>query len=200
MKTELLQADRSGDVRRAARLLREGAVIAFPTETVYGLGARADDAAAVAELRRLKDRPQDKPFSLLVPSAEAAWRHGTPGPAARALAATFWPGPLTLVVPDGQGGWVGVRCPACGAALAMLRETGVAVAAPSANRSGEPPALTPSDVLRDFDGRIAAVLDGGPVELGIVSTVARVTGDSLDILREGAIGERELRAAARGAV
>ena len=193
MKTELLQADRREDVRRAARLLREGAVVAFPTETVYGLGARADDAAAMAELRRLKDRPADKPFSLLVPSAEAAWRHGTPGPAARALADAFWPGPLTLVVADGQGGWVGVRCPACEATLAMLREADVAVAAPSANRSGEPPALTAGDVLRDFNGRIAAVLHGGPVQLGVASTVVRVTDDSLEVLREGAIAERALR-------
>jgi L-threonylcarbamoyladenylate synthase len=197
MKTERLQADKPEDVARAAALLREGRVVAFPTETVYGLGARADDPDAVAELARLKRRPEDKRFTLLIASPDEARRYAAPGPVALALARAFWPGPLTLVVPDGRGGDIGLRCPEHPVALELLRRVGTAVAAPSANVSGRPAATTAAEVLEAFEGRIAAVLDGGPVELGIASTVARVLDGELEILREGAISESRLREAIR---
>jgi len=197
MNTERLQADRPQDVARAAALLREGRIVAFPTETVYGLGARADEPSAVAELARMKRRPAGKKFALLIGSPDEARRYAAPGPAALALMRAFWPGPLTLVVPDGKGGDVGLRCPDHPVALELLRQVGTALAAPSANVSRRPAATTPPEVLEAFDGRIAAVLDGGPVEFGVASTVARVLDGEVEILREGAIPAEALRSAAR---
>ena len=192
MRTEHLQAGRRQDVERAAALLRQGRIVAFPTETVYGLGARADDAEAVEELRRVKGRPGGKPFAVLVPALEAARQHGVFGRVAERLAAAFWPGPLTLVVPDGRGGDIGLRCPDCEATLELLRLTGFPVAAPSANVSGRPPATTADEVIESFDGQIAAVLDGGPCRLGAPSTVVRVLGEAVEVLREGALSPDEL--------
>lgn len=197
MHTELLQAEKTEHVARAADLLRQGRIVAFPTETVYGLGARADDAGAVAELRRLKRRPEDKKFALLAASAEDAFRHGTLGPAARALADAFWPGPLTLVISDGRGGEVGLRCPDCRVTLELLRRVGAALAAPSANLSGEEPPSTAAEVMRAFSGQIPAVLDGGPVRLGVASTVVRALGREIEVLREGALPAARLRAVLR---
>ncbi|MCK4282781.1 MAG: threonylcarbamoyl-AMP synthase [Candidatus Brocadiae bacterium] len=195
MRTEVLRAGRREDMERAAALLRGGRIVAFPTETVYGLGARADDAAAVAELQRLKRRPKEKRFALLIASPGDALRCGAPGPAALALARVLWPGPLTLVIPDGKGGDVGLRCPDCEPTLELLRLVGTPLAAPSANLSGEPPAATAEQVLQVFDGRIAAVLDGGPSRLTVPSTVVRVLGAEVEVLREGAIPETQIREA-----
>lgn len=198
MDTERLDADRPQDAARAAELLREGRLVAFPTETVYGLGARADSAEAVADLVRLKRRPAGKKFALLVAGPCEAAAHGSLDAAARKLADIFWPGPLTIVVPDGRGGDVGLRCPDCAPTRRMLALVGTAVAAPSANVSGEEPARTAAGVLAAFDGRIAAVLDGGPAPIGRPSTVVRVRAGRLEVLREGCIEERELRAALAG--
>lgn len=195
MDTELLSADRAEDVAHAAELLRQGRIVAFPTETVYGLGARADDPDALAELSRVKHRPQEKKFALLIPWPDEMRRYGVPGPAAVALAQTFWPGPLTLVIPDGRGGDVGLRCPACPVTAELLRLVGTAVATPSANVSGQPAATTAAQVVRTFAGRIAAVLDGGPAKIGEPSTVVRVTDGHLSVLRHGAISEARLREA-----
>ncbi len=195
MRTELLQAADPEHLARAAEHLRAGRLVAFPTETVYGLGVRGDDEAAVAELRRVKGRPEGKPFALLVADPADMERWAAPGPGARRLAARFWPGPLTLVVPDGRGGQVGLRCPALEAAQELVRLTGAPVAAPSANPSGRPPATNAREALAYFEGRIAAVLDGGPARMGVASTVVRVEGDSIDILREGALSEAEVRRA-----
>jgi L-threonylcarbamoyladenylate synthase len=193
METERLNADDPEDVRRAAQLLRAGQVVAFPTETVYGLGARADDTAAMAELARLKDRPEGKEFARLVPDAFAARAWGRFDAVAGALAEAFWPGPLTLVVPACAGGEVGLRCPDCEVTRRMLALVRTAVAAPSVNASGRRPALTAADALAVFDGWIAAVLDGGPARLGKASTVVRVTEGKLETLRAGPVGGRALR-------
>jgi len=193
VRTEHLQASRRQDIERAAALLRQGRIVAFPTETVYGLGARADDAEAIEGLRRVKGRPGGKPFAVLVPTLEAARQHGVFGQVAERLAAAFWPGPLTLVVPDGRGGDVGLRCPDCEPTLELLRLAGFPVAAPSANPSGRPPATTPDEVIESFDGQIAAVLDGGPCRLGAPSTVVRVLGEEIEVLREGMLSADELR-------
>lgn len=198
METLLLMGSSEEDVERAARLLREGRVVAFPTETVYGLGVRADDERAVARLYGLKGRPREKKAALLVTGLEAGRRYAAPLSAtAGRLARRFWPGPLTLVVPAAEGeGCVGLRCPDCRVTLKMLRLADVPVIAPSANLSGEPPAKTAREVMDVFDGRIAAVLDGGRAELGVASTVVRVTGDEVEILREGAVPREEVLAAA----
>lgn len=198
MKTEHLQASRPEHVARAAALLRGGRIVAFPTETVYGLGARADNPEAVAQLQRLKRRPEGKEFALLISSPDDAGRWGDMSPAALALARAFWPGPLTLVVPDRRGGKVGLRCPAHEVTRDLVRRAGAPIAAPSANVSGLPPATTAQQVLETFDGRIAAVLDGGPAGLGVASTVVRVDGARVDVLREGAIPEAALRAVVAG--
>jgi len=195
MRTEILLADNPEHLARAAAHLRAGRLVAFPTETVYGLGAGADDADAVAELRRVKGRPEGKPFALLIADPADTNRYAVPGPAARKLAARFWPGPLTLVVPDGRGGEVGLRCPALEATRELVRLTGAPIAAPSANRSGGAPARTAEEALEAFGGLIAAVLDGGPARMGVASTVVRATADAVEILREGALNEQEVRAA-----
>ncbi len=199
MKTTLLQADKEDDLARAAALLREGKVIGIPTETVYGLAARADDPGAVDRIYELKRRPREKKLSLLIPDP-SAWRaHVSNLPSvAAALAESFWPGPLTLVVPAEGGETVGLRCPDMEVTRRVLRMAEVGVVAPSANLSGEPPAVTAEDVLDVFDGRIPAVVDGGRAPMEVSSTVVEVGADgSLAILREGALSEEEVRAAAR---
>lgn len=195
METELLQAEEPQALARAAELLRAGRIVAFPTETVYGLGARADAPEAVAELRRIKRRPQGKPFSLLLADLEDAEQWGVFDARSRAVAEKLWPGPLTLVVPDGEGGTVGLRCPDHRVARELARLVGVPLAAPSANLSGNPPACTAPDVLASFRGRIAAVLDGGETPGGRASTVVSLCGEELEILRPGPVTEQQLRAA-----
>jgi L-threonylcarbamoyladenylate synthase len=199
MATLLLKTANHADVHEAGRLLREGAIVAFPTETVYGLGARADDPQAVQALYELKQRPPEKKMTVLIADPEDAARYAVPlSPVAAALARAFWPGPLTLVVPDGKGGEVGLRCPDCEPTRAMLRAAGVPVVAPSANLSGRPPATSAEEVLAVLDGKIAAVLDGGPVRIGAPSSVVRAVGDVLEVLREGALTEEQIRAAGKG--
>jgi len=192
MRTEVLNAANSEHLARVAALLRAGRLVAFPTETVYGLGARADDARAVAELRSIKGRPDDKPFALLIADPTDMERCAAPGRAARRLASAFWPGPLTLVVADGKGGDVGLRCPALEAARELVRLCGAPVAAPSANLSGRPPARSAQEVLSVFEGRIAAVLDGGEVGAGLASTVVRAIWETVEILRPGALAEEDI--------
>jgi L-threonylcarbamoyladenylate synthase len=189
MKTELLLAARRVDIERAAAILRGGGVVAFPTETVYGLGARGDLPEAVEELYRVKGRPSDKRSALLIGPPEEAGRFAALGPTAVALIEAFWPGPLTLVLPDGHGGYVGLRCPDHPVTLELVRLAGAPLIAPSANVSGQPPATDARQVLAAFDGRIAAVLDGGPARLGVASTVVRVLEERMEILRPGAIPE-----------
>jgi L-threonylcarbamoyladenylate synthase len=195
METELLQAEEPQALARAAELLRAGRIVAFPTETVYGLGVRADDSEAVAELRRIKRRPEGKPFSLLVADPEDAERWGVFDARARAVAEKFWPGPLTMVVPDGEGGTVGLRCPDHDVARGLVRLVGAPLAAPSANLSGNPPARTAREALASFRGRIAAVLDGGETPGGRASTVVSLCSEELEILRPGPVTEQQLRAA-----
>jgi len=195
METLVLDALKDADVQTVARLLRERKLVAFPTETVYGLGARADDERAVERIFQLKHRPRDRELTLLIPRPEAAVEHAGPlGRTAQALADRFWPGPLTLVVPDGAGGQVGLRCPDCEVTRNMLNLAGVPVVAPSANLSGERPARTAGEVLDVFGGKIEAVLDGGPARLGTASTVVRVDEEGAEILREGALSREQILA------
>jgi len=192
--TLVLSATKDEDVRTAGRLLREGRIVAFPTETVYGLGARADNPRAVKALYELKKRPTHKQMTILIADPEETDLYAAPlSRTAAALARAFWPGPLTLVVGDLAGGEIGLRCPDCGAARAMLRAAHVPVVAPSANLSGEPPAISAANVLASFDGKIAAVLDGGLVRLGLSSTVVRVRGEVVKVLRVGALDEMRIR-------
>jgi len=174
-------------VQEAASILADGGLVAFPTETVYGIGANTEHAEAVARLRKLKDRPDTKPFSFHIGDRAELPRLVKRVPIlGRKLADRFWPGPLTLVFGRAPRA-VGVRVPAHEVAAAFLRACGVPVFAPSANRAGEPPATTADDVLGLFGGRIDAVLDGGPAPLRQSSTVVRVWPRGWELLREGII-------------
>jgi L-threonylcarbamoyladenylate synthase len=195
VRTEKLNGEDDTDRQRAAELLAAGKIIAFPTETVYGLGVRADRPKAVEQLYRVKNRPREKKFTLLVPSPDDLTHYADPPEAAHRLAERFWPGPLTLVMRDGQGGEVGLRCPDDEQTRDVLRRAEVPVAAPSANLTGEPPARNAAEVLASFNGRIAAVLDGGHVRIGTPSTVVRVSEDGLEVLRAGSLAEARLREA-----
>jgi len=186
----------------AAAALRDVRLVAFPTETVYGLGANAGCAAAVSRIFACKGRPADNPLIVHVADAEAAasvTRRWTP--LARLLAERWWPGPLTLVldadprlpaVTTGGRPTVGVRVPSHPVGLTLLRHAGIPVAAPSANRSGRPSPTTADHVLADLGGLIDLVLDGGACTIGVESTVVDARGDTPVILREGAISREQL--------
>jgi len=187
----------SSAVREAADLLAAGGLVAFPTETVYGIGANADDPAAVGRLRELKRRPGTKPFSVHIADKDALKQHVDPVPfLGRKLVERFWPGPLTIVFGRGDGA-MGVRLPAHDVAAAFLRACGVPVVAPSANRVGEEPASTAAEVARVFDGTIDAVLDGGPAPLAQASTVVRAWDKGWEVLREGVVSSEEIERALR---
>ncbi|MFP6738990.1 MAG: L-threonylcarbamoyladenylate synthase [Planctomycetota bacterium] len=190
-------------IAEAAELLENGGLLAFPTETVYGLGALERDAAACEKLRLLKERPAEKPFTLLLHDAgEVCRRAAGVSIAAQRLMKRFWPGPLSMVLPTGTPGkeeTTGFRIPASGVTLSLLRQLTSPLIAPSANPAGCPPALNADEVMAFFDGKIDAILDSGPVQLQEPSTVVRVGNEGLELLREGALPLQELEKAARGA-
>ena len=200
--TRLLTAD-PASLAEAGVVLRAGGLVAFPTETVYGLGADATCGTAVAKIYAAKARPHFNPLISHVPDLAAAERLGVFGRDARALAVAFWPGPLTLVVPAApfcpvsdlaRAGLdsIALRVPAHPVAQALLRAAGVPVAAPSANRSGR---VSPTHVLHvmgDLDGRIDMALDGGPTQVGVESTIVACLGDIVRILRPGGVAREEI--------
>ena len=190
------------DVRRAAEILRAGGLVAFPTETVYGLGADASSAAAVARLYQAKGRPADHPVIVHFASAESAFAWGREIPeAARKLAARFWPGPLTLIVKrsakaqdfvTGAQDSIGLRVPSHPVAKALLREFGGGVAAPSANLFGKLSPTAAAHVREDFAQQVDLVLDGGTSEVGIESTILDLSGPEPVLLRPGGISKAQL--------
>ena len=197
MRTVLLPLSDAA-IREAAAVLRTGRLVAFPTETVYGLGARADRSEAVRGIFAAKGRPSGNPLIVHVADRDAARSLAAEWPeVADALAAAFWPGPLTLVVRcaagavvdevTAGGAEVGLRVPAHPVALALLREAGVPVAAPSANRSTTISPTTAEHVRKTLDGAIDVVLDAGPTGFGIESTIVDVSRTPMRLLRHGAI-------------
>lgn len=171
----------------AVRSLRRGELVIVPTETVYGLAADDRNPAAMERLFDAKGRPQNKPIALLAASVDELDRHGVKlGPVARRLAEKFWPGPLTMVL-DAPSGWTGFRIPDHPVMQALLRAWGGVLAVTSANRSGEPPAQTAAAALAALEPFVALALDAGPVTGGVPSTVVKVMGDNVEILRAGAI-------------
>ena len=195
MQTLCLPAEEE-NIALAARLLREGQVVAFPTETVYGLGADALNEQAVRAIFAAKERPADNP--LIVHVAERNQLDGLcfVTEIAEKLMRAFWPGPLTLLlmktdrVPDVTTAGlssVAVRCPRHPAALQLLRACALPIAAPSANRSGRPSPTRAEHVYEDMRGRIPLILDGGPCQVGVESTVLDVTGETPCVLRPGAV-------------
>lgn len=202
--TERLAADPEG-IARAAALLRAGGLVAFGTETVYGLGASAIDAQAVARIFAAKGRPHFNPLICHYPTSAAAFADVQPDARAQRLAAAFWPGPLTLVLPRrphcavallaGAGlQTLAVRVPAQAAALALLRAAEMPVAAPSANRSGQVSPTSAAHVLAGLEGRIDAVLDSGPCPVGVESSVLDLSGAHPVLLRPGGATREEIEA------
>lgn len=182
----------------AAALIRAGELVAFATETVYGLGADARNGKAVAGIFEAKGRPHFNPLICHFPDAESAWAEVRPDERARKLAEAFWPGPLTLVLPRradcrvdllaGAGlDTLAVRVPAHEGALALLRAAATPVAAPSANRSGRVSPTTSAHVMEELSGRIAAVLEGGDCQVGVESTVLDLAAGGAALLRPGGV-------------
>jgi L-threonylcarbamoyladenylate synthase len=192
----------SREVRRAAEILKRGGLVAFPTETVYGLGADAANEKAVARLYAVKGRPADHPVIVHFASAAQAfaWAREVPE-AARRLAARFWPGPLTLILKRSQlaqdfvtGGQdtVGLRVPSHPIAHEMLSIFGSGVAAPSANRFGLVSPTTAAHVREDLGDEVDLVLEGGPSEVGIESTIVDLSGPGAVLLRPGGVTKQQL--------
>ncbi len=204
MKTLYLPASDPNTCDAAAKILREGGLVAIPTETVYGLGANGLDERAVAKIFIAKGRPQDNPLILHVadPIQMEQFAHDIPA-SAYLLAEHFWPGPLTMILPakdivpkstTGGLNTVGIRCPDNETTREIIRLAGVPVAAPSANLSKKPSTVTAQHVLHDHDGRIDAVVDGGHCRVGVESTIVDLTERPARLLRPGGITPEQILA------
>ncbi len=202
--TEVLKAS-DESIGRAAELLRGGAVVAFPTETVYGLGANGLDTRSVELIYEAKGRPKDNPFILHIAEQQEIGSLVSRIPVkARQLMDAFWPGPLTVILPStdavpkaARAGLptVAVRCPANLWARKLIKRCGFPLAAPSANLSGRPSPTTAAAVLEDMNGRIPLILDGGACEVGLESTVVTLAGEAPRLLRPGGVTLEQLEAA-----
>jgi L-threonylcarbamoyladenylate synthase len=192
--TERWTADAS-HIAQAAERLRQGSVIAFPTDTLYGVGARARDPVAVDRLYRAKQRPASQPMVWLVTGRDQVEADALVNETAAGLIARFWPGPLTLVLPARNrqdGVTIAWRAPDHEVALALLRSLGEPIASSSANPAGKPPPVDADQVIAGMEGRIDLVLDGGPCRIGRPSTILDLSGAEPRILRQGAIPWDEL--------
>ncbi len=188
-------------LKQPSDCLREGGLVAFPTETVYGLGADALNPSAAGRIYAAKGRPSDNPLIVHISKVEDMENLAYTNDLAYTLAQSFWPGPLTMILPKKQivpdettGGLdtVAIRMPAHPAALELLRQSGVYVAAPSANLSGRPSPTKASHVVEDMDGKIEYIIDGGPVGIGIESTIIDLSVETPVILRPGFITKKML--------
>ncbi|MDP3786519.1 MAG: L-threonylcarbamoyladenylate synthase [Candidatus Omnitrophota bacterium] len=197
MRTILLRLSpvkpQPGMIKAAACVLRNGGLVAFPTETVYGLGANLLNKGAVGKIYRIKKRPKNKPLTVHIADIKAVKKMvGKIPSGAKRLAERFWPGPLTLVLKDKRGRKTGFRMPDNRIAFLLIKKADVPIVAPSANISGNRPPKSAKEVLRDLDGKIDMVLDGGKTRVGIESTVVDMSGKNFKVLREGAISEAEI--------
>jgi L-threonylcarbamoyladenylate synthase len=185
-------------IEEAATALGRGELVVLPTETVYGLGAHPEVGGAAQKVYGAKGRAPDKPLTLLAADVQHVKKCGAVlGPVAVALARQFWPGPLTLVLKT-PNGFTGFRVPKHPVSMALLRRVGGLLAVTSANRSGAAPALTAREAADTLEDRVAVILDAGPSPGGIPSTVVRVDGEKVEILRNGAISDEAIRKAAEG--
>ena len=202
MDTLFLSAEDPKTPATAANISMQGGLVAIPTETVYGLGANGLDESAVVKIFEAKGRPQDNPLILHISGPEQieAYCHHIPQ-AAYDLAEKFWPGPLTIVLParsnvpkrtTGGLDTVAVRCPDSDVTREIIRLAGVPLAAPSANISGKPSTTTAQHVKHDHNGRIEAIVDGGPCRVGVESTIVDLTEERPRLLRPGGITPEEL--------
>ena len=203
MQTQFLLAQEPRAIERAAEFLRAGGLVGLPTETVYGLAANALDGAAVAKIFAAKGRPMDNPLIVHICRFEQIYGLVREVPeAAKQLAKRFWPGPMTIILPKSaiipdevSAGMdtVAVRFPSHPVARAVIEAAGVPLAAPSANLSGHPSPTTAAHVMNDMDGRIEAVLDGGPCDVGVESTVVTLAEQPPRLLRPGGVTLEQLR-------
>ena len=204
MKTRYLPAQSPETAHIAADIIKNGGLVAIPTETVYGLGANGLDEAAVAKIFEVKGRPQDNPLILHISGPEQIelFCHHIPQ-AAYDLADAFWPGPLTMVLPARSNvpkrttaglSTVAVRCPDSDVTREIIRLSDVPIAAPSANISGKPSTTTAQHVLHDHDGKIEAIVDGGPCRVGVESTIVDLTEERPRLLRPGGVTPEQLLA------
>ena len=200
MTTEILKPTEE-NLLRAAEMIKRGELVAFPTETVYGLGADGLNVEACKKIFIAKGRPNDKPLSLHVASLEMAEKIAEISAQAEKLFAAFLPGALTIILPKNKiipdfvtGGKssVGIRFPANDVALSLIKLSGVPIAAPSANLSGKVPPKTAQEVLENLSGRVEVILDGGACQFGISSTIIDLTASEPQILRHGAISEEKI--------
>lgn len=201
MRTEYLYIDDAKTIERAADLLRQGQLVVFPTDTVYGVGADTFSEAAIELLYRVKERALEKGIPILLADAEDLHKVARDVPAsAQSLIERFWPGPLTLIVPRREklpanispNENIAVRIPDNENVRDLIRAAGGAVATTSANRSGDPPARSAMEALRALEGRVAAVVDGGEAQHGVPSTVLDCTVDPPRVLRQGALSKAAL--------
>ena len=204
MQTEVIAITSKDDeeLKRAGAVIRAGGLVAFPTETVYGLGGNALDADASRRIYAAKGRPSDNPLIVHISDFSQVYMLAEDVPeTARKLADAFWPGPLTMILPKSElvpetttGGLntVALRMPNHPAALGLIEQAGVPIAAPSANRSGRPSPTTAAHVFEDMDGKIPMILDGGEVEIGVESTIVDLTGEAPMVLRPGYISREML--------
>ena len=202
MKTIYSATTDTGAISKASEIIKKGGLVAFPTETVYGLGADGLNPEASAKIYAAKGRPSDNPLILHIAEIATAYELAEDiSDSARALMEAFWPGPLTIilrkkpVVPDTVTGGldtVAIRMPSHPDALRLIKESGLPIAAPSANTSGRPSPTNASHVQEDMDGRIDMILDGGAVGIGIESTIVDMSGDIPTILRPGYITPKML--------
>ncbi len=186
------------DLETLGRLLADGQLVVFPTETVYGIAAHRDSPDALERLRTLKGRPANRPLTVHLADNDALARLAAPvHPFAARIVRRLWPGPLTLVLPDRDGSHTGFRLPDCEIARALFRAAGVDLVATSANTTGESPLVSPRQVVKRFSGRVAGILSSGKTAFAGPSTVARLDGRTMTILRAGVIPETVIREAGR---
>lgn len=180
-------------LQEAVYALKNGKIIAFPTETVYGLGVNAEDQSAVLRLYEVKQRSGEKKLTILIASkADIRFYVDQIPTDAKKLMARFWPGPLTLVLSHKNGGDIGLRVPRHKVINDLLSMSNIPIAAPSANISGQPPITDANLVFEVFKGKIDIILDYGTAPIGKASTVVRVNNDVTEILRHGAISDRDI--------
>lgn len=201
MKTEVVKIDPINPefeiIKKAADYIRQGKLVAIPTETVYGLAAASNNKEAVQKLYEIKRRPQDKPFSIAVGDKDALERLSVDArPLAYKLVDKFWPGPLTLVLKSRENK-IGLRMPDNVVTLNMLKSLGGDIVLPSANISGENPPLDANEVYKNLGGMIDLIIDAGKAQLGIESTVVDLTVEPFIVLRQGAIKKEEIEKAAK---
>ncbi len=200
--TRLIPADQTA-IETAAKILRSGGLVAFPTETVYGLGANAADGRAVAKLYAAKGRPSFNPLIAHVTDIEAAKQQARFNATAEKLARAFWPGPLTLVLPKADGctvadlataglDTIAIRVPNHPVARELLALFNGPIVAPSANRSGHVSPTTAQHVMEDLQGRIDCILDGGQTRVGVESTIVACLGDHPELLRTGGVARTDV--------